>query len=1112
MKNKVTIGMLLASAMAFGQEVELPKVVLPSPEAYEITKYGDIPADERTGMVNTSIPIYTYRAGKLEVPISLNYAGAGVKVDQLATWTGINWTLAAGGAITRTINGAADEGSEISRLEVETIFAMDLRDGTDDTANLHSLLTNTRPLWDFNPDLFSFSFPGYSGSFFLDKDYIPRLSKAESNLKIEILGSEADLRARLRNEKRFCITTPEGIKYFFGGTGATEFSYTTSDPHAAHLFYPTSFYLSSIQHPDHGTIYFDYLEAGGANLSLGRTQSINIITSIVIPNAPYCSGATPSTVRQTSATFSRFENGLFLSKIRSDNNTVEVSFSSSFGSASNYRRILNGIAVKDGSNELSKIDFSYLFPNLAGNSQRFFLTKLEFNRDHSDAAPGKKNEQYVMEYNDPMGLPDRLSYAVDLAGYYNGKIGNTTLLPKYVDPLFDASIPNLADRRGDFSFAAKGSLSKIYYPTKGHTAFEYEPIQSKEYDRAGNYLTIWRNESTRIPASKKTASYGFVTFVNNGEMIESVGSLMDQQVKVYVNVVAAGQMGHTDTIKLKMIDNTNNTEVVVQLAMPLAAPSEGLPVDYTADREYTFNFLKDHVYTLEVSSSYAFSTVPFTATVSFSHIKGYKIAENGGIRIKRITDFTNEGHKAGTKRYYYHEATDLSKNILDILELKSDYNFVENGYMNQCCSVYADLAFFEAKEYFYRTLSSAYPFPELFDRKYEYVTVSYGGDDFEAGGTEKRFDNRGLATSIGIFPSGSQGSEGYSKGNLEGIYHGTLLKETQLAKRNGLLCKTREEAFTYRYLPTGYMDGVTGHIQGQACARQLISSSNVNVGMYSFLSKRAELLSSTAVEFTIPMPLGATGETSYNPIRTVRSMEYGELIGLPVKVTSSISGEGRITETRNTYVHEASQLAGLTSQQAEAYQKLAGRNQVSAPAETRVYRSDPSSLALVSTQRMLFREWSGSPNLILPHIAQYSKGDGALEDRIAFEGYDSRANAVLVSLKDGPRTRYAYNNLGKLTLKIENYIVPPSAGNGPFDQLPALDAIPDTASPCALSQLYPKSSVTRFYYNSRYLMVKSTDTNCTSTFFEYDGMDRLKRIRNEQQEILKEFDYSYKNQ
>ncbi|RYZ24974.1 MAG: hypothetical protein EOP49_45250, partial [Sphingobacteriales bacterium] len=114
---------ILTNLTAFSQNVELPKVVLPSPEAYAITKYGDVPVDERTGMVNASIPIYAYSAGKLSLPISLNYSGSGVKVSQLATWTGINWTLSAGGAITRTVNDAPDEDPTIRRLREEEILA-----------------------------------------------------------------------------------------------------------------------------------------------------------------------------------------------------------------------------------------------------------------------------------------------------------------------------------------------------------------------------------------------------------------------------------------------------------------------------------------------------------------------------------------------------------------------------------------------------------------------------------------------------------------------------------------------------------------------------------------------------------------------------------------------------------------------------------------------------------------------------------------------------------------------------------------------------------------------------------------------------------------------------
>src|SRR5690554_2949934 len=87
---------------------ELPSLVPPSPTAFQMTRYGDVPINESTGNISPSIPIYTYKAGRLELPISMSFQGNGVKVDQAATWTGINWNLNAGGVITRVVRDKDD--------------------------------------------------------------------------------------------------------------------------------------------------------------------------------------------------------------------------------------------------------------------------------------------------------------------------------------------------------------------------------------------------------------------------------------------------------------------------------------------------------------------------------------------------------------------------------------------------------------------------------------------------------------------------------------------------------------------------------------------------------------------------------------------------------------------------------------------------------------------------------------------------------------------------------------------------------------------------------------------------------------------------------------------
>lgn len=79
-----------------------------TPEAWSFQQMADIPVGNYTGTLNMSIPLYTVECGDLEVPISLDYLGSAIKVDQEATWVGLNWMLNAGGAITTRLSVSYD--------------------------------------------------------------------------------------------------------------------------------------------------------------------------------------------------------------------------------------------------------------------------------------------------------------------------------------------------------------------------------------------------------------------------------------------------------------------------------------------------------------------------------------------------------------------------------------------------------------------------------------------------------------------------------------------------------------------------------------------------------------------------------------------------------------------------------------------------------------------------------------------------------------------------------------------------------------------------------------------------------------------------------------------
>lgn len=82
---------------AFTQMASLP---LQAPQAASLSKYAEYPVSYYNGLATISLPIYTIGYADISVPISLNYHGGGIKVNEEASWVGLGWTLDVGGELT----------------------------------------------------------------------------------------------------------------------------------------------------------------------------------------------------------------------------------------------------------------------------------------------------------------------------------------------------------------------------------------------------------------------------------------------------------------------------------------------------------------------------------------------------------------------------------------------------------------------------------------------------------------------------------------------------------------------------------------------------------------------------------------------------------------------------------------------------------------------------------------------------------------------------------------------------------------------------------------------------------------------------------------------------
>jgi hypothetical protein len=100
------------SAQELSNFTKLVDIIPPSPNAAALGKYGGMDVSLSSGMVNFSIPVFTFQSSNLQLPISLSYSSNGLKVDEIASRTGTAWNFNAGGVITRTVYGKIDEYSQ----------------------------------------------------------------------------------------------------------------------------------------------------------------------------------------------------------------------------------------------------------------------------------------------------------------------------------------------------------------------------------------------------------------------------------------------------------------------------------------------------------------------------------------------------------------------------------------------------------------------------------------------------------------------------------------------------------------------------------------------------------------------------------------------------------------------------------------------------------------------------------------------------------------------------------------------------------------------------------------------------------------------------------------
>jgi len=460
------------------------EVSIMSPETATLGRFGSYPVSYYSGAPQISIPLYTLKVDKIEVPISIRYDASGFMPNKESGKIGQNWVLNAGGVITRSVNVIPDENRASTLLSPilsgfwyginnlnEPISGEDIKYLKDWRDNSY----NYPYTYEQSPDVFSFNFGEHSGQFLIGNDGKVKVI-SDKKYKIDLSGFAMQMDKTGISPSRIKITTDDGYVYTFGGDPSSlEISllgrYTTEGrlENAMYHGIVKGFYLTNITTQDGSSIDFIY-ENENLNPDVFYDGN-NVLKTCYFSdftNVQYGPAATQPLFNVSNTPTTSLIKIVYLSEIKSSLGSVKFNYSTKEGSFygehltfpwKKHTKKLDQITICNNSgNQVNKIGFvqSYKKAKKADNNNdyncyRLFLDKVIIN-----------DKLYQFSYSDSSNLPDPTTRSIDFWGYYNNS-GATSLLPVNID-----------SRKPSFIDASKGVLNKIVYPTGGFTDFEFE--------------------------------------------------------------------------------------------------------------------------------------------------------------------------------------------------------------------------------------------------------------------------------------------------------------------------------------------------------------------------------------------------------------------------------------------------------------------------------------------------------------------------------------------------------------------------------------------------------------------------------------------------------------
>jgi len=1072
------------------QDAELPKIMPPSPEVAALGKYGDVPVGHFTGVPNISIPLVTLQGKSLNIPVSLSYHAGGIRVNEIASRVGLGWNLNVGGMVSRSVRGLPDDyvtGYLHTNNTVEE-FIGDI--GT--TAMVEHMQEASQGYIDYESDVYNFNFLGYSGKFYYNQTGDILIHPAADFRIEEVFDGDG---VKIKGWK---ITVTDGTMFYFGlaadkQKSAADFAESMSisgsslpETLLAMKGYISAWHLVEIVSNTGERVQFNYTSSQTTPISFwnlgGQSRYFNWAGNCNMGNDRLTYSKNMDRVNRISSIVSTQGKVVFDYQLaRQDLNNDKA---------------LTSVILYDNHNKLiDNFDFHYdyfismeTFPagsiTYGETNQR---RKRLYLKDVEQIKLGESNKKHSFVYNTQYTLPDRMSFSQDAWGYYNGQ-NNAVLYPS-VQAVFNAKFINIpgANRRVFEDYAKACMLEKITYPTGGSTEFDFESNTNANPEpffatntTSDTLLFTYRTDPTLANDVEfdidinDTYNAGFIWSVDF-DRPDDPSDVLTPYAELYKGDNSSHYSDTNGESKSEFF-RLDNGETKVKIIIR--------------------NFSEDNPNTEEKANEIRVM------------IHGYKYSASqviGGLRVKEIRHKDKDGSIISKKFYKYNQFDDASKT--SGLSLNPPI-FIENK------PVCIDLNINDVATADVLSSHSVFPLTNGGSSAVGYTNVTEFSD--------QNGDNGKIEYTFSFAAEGQGGSNDIPKTPLQDFSHrrGLLLNKRVYKKDLGTYKVLEEVKNTYKpVLQAGH------NISSNNVAMSFIGAILNGHGWFSEYQNISEPLYKDSETVTSYFPQGnivKTTKYTYEPYP-------GRYFPLETETSSLLNNTQTETYTTKTYFPgDLTKLTGLTPDETTAIEALVSAYRIATPIQSETYRKvefSPSTNKgeLLSTQRTLYNNIKWANKNLLEKV-QTAKGADVLEDRIVYHQYDDLGNAVDVSKigkngGEGTHITYIWGYNQTLPIaKLENI---------KYDDIdPVLinwlqllsnadkDKALEDALRVKLQELrdtYPQAMISTYTYDPLVGVTSVTDPRGQTSFYEYDTFNRLKTIKDADENIIQVYDYKYHN-